>query len=47
MSILCTSLRPGSNGQAFIDGAIDIEDFVRLYYSEAGADDVIQLYHGR
>ena len=27
--------------------AIDIEDFIQLYYGEVGVDDFIELYNGR
>lgn len=47
MSILCTLHGHASEEHASKDGAIDIEDFIRLYYGEVGVDDFIELYNGR
>jgi hypothetical protein len=47
MSTLCVSPRRASEDYASRDGAIDIEDFIRLYYGEVEVDDFIELYNGR
>jgi hypothetical protein len=47
MSALRASTRFASEGDASKHCAIDIEDFIRLYYGEVGVDDFIELYNGQ
>jgi hypothetical protein len=47
MSTLCASPHRSGEEHASPNGAIDIEDFIRLYYGEVGVDDFIELYNGR
>lgn len=47
MSTTCSSRRRANEEHASRDSAIDIEDFIRLYYGEVGVDDFIELYNGR
>jgi hypothetical protein len=47
MSTTCSSRHRANEEHASRDSAIDIEDFIRLYYGEVGVDDFIELYNGR
>lgn len=47
MSIVCPSPHQADEGRASTSDAIDIEDFIRLYYGEVGVDDFVELYKGR
>lgn len=47
MSTTCSSRCRANEEHASRDSAIDIEDFIRLYYGEVGVDDFIGLYNGR
>ena len=47
MSTLCTSSRRTNEVHASTNDAINIEDFIRLYYGEVGVDEFIELYNGR
>ena len=47
MSTVCASPCHANEGRASTSDAIDIEDFIRLYYGEVGVDDFVELYKGR
>ena len=47
MSAVCASPRHANEGLTSTSDAIDIEDFIRLYYGEVGVDDFVGLYKGR